>query len=335
MTNDTINDLIQTQCKATKDETHDWITYYDIAEVDLPLMDNIRAKIREERANDVVNLRNFAEYCNRIQSETGDRPTKFKPNENYDLYRFEYKGTKIEFLRAKKDTKRTLFYIAGSGYCHRLTDGSMRFMQSYGDCIEDINCITCNYRCAPDDTYKETLEDVANCYEWLIQEGYSPYDTVFFGDSSGGGTALASLMYLRDSKFPMPSGLVIMSAFINFKCDTPSYITNKEKDCVVGHSGFYDYIIDVHTKGHDITDPYLSPSYGDYSDLPETLVQVSSDEIDFDDNVSIVKNCLMAGTSASLEIYNGMYHDWPTLSPELATTRFTLNQVKKFVNGLI
>ena len=330
-----MNDLIPTQCKATKDETYDWITYYDIAEADLPFMEQIRSNIRKERANDVDNIRNFSAYCNRILAETGDRPTKFTPNENYDLVRFKYKGTRIEFLRSKKKTKRTLFFIAGSGYVHRLTDGSMRLMQSYGDSIGDINCITCNYRCAPEDTYKETLEDVTNCYEWLIQEGYSPYDTVFMGDSSGGGTALSTLMYLRDSNIPLPSGLVIMSTFINFQQDTPSYITNKHKDCVVGHSGFYDYIVAEHTKGHDITDPYLSPYYGDYSDLPETLVQVSSDEIDYDDNVTIVNNCILANTPAYLEVYNGMYHDFPMLSPELATTQFSKNKVKEFVNRLI
>lgn len=330
-----MNDLIQTQCKATQDDTYDWITYYDIAEVDLPFMEQIRAKIREERANDVDLIRNYAAYCNRIQAETGDRPTKFESNENYDLHRFKYKGTWIEFLRAKKKTKRTLFFIAGTGYVHRLADNSMELIQSYGDCIGDINCITCNYRCAPDDTYKETIEDIVNCYEWLIQEGYSPYDTVFMGDSSGGGTALASLMYLRDNKFPLPSGLVIMSTFINFKRDTPSYISNKHKDCVVGHSGFYDYIVAEHTKGQDLSDPYLSPYHGDYSDLPETLVQVSSDEIDYDDNVSIAKKCNSAGTTAYLEVYNGMYHDFPSLSPELATTQFSMNKVKEFVNRII
>lgn len=324
-----------TQCKATKDAQYDWITYYNLAKADEPIIHETLLQVKQFHTNVISILQQVSEYCKIVMETTGDRPHKFLPDSNYDLIRFKYKGTGIEFLKCKKETKRTFFFVAGCAYIHRLTDDCMVTLQQYGNTIGDINCITCNARCSPDSDYQDTLEDVAHCYEWLRNQGYLPENTVFMGNSSGGGTALSACMYFRDHGIPLPKALVIQSTFINFKMDTPSYVKNKESDIIAGMNGLYDYIVENHAKDQDLNNPYFSAYHGDFSNLPPILVQVSSEEIDYDDNYSIALQSNFAKTPALLEVYHQVFHNFPNVSRDLATSRFARNQVKLFVDQLM
>ena len=326
---------ISTQCDATKDDQFDWITYYDLAKADEPIIQETLSQVKQFHTNVVPLLQHVSQHCKVVMQETGDRPTNFRPDSNYDLIRFQYKGTGIEFLKSKKETNRTFFFVAGCAYIHRLTDDCMVTLQHYGDSIGNINCITCNARCSPDSSYLDTLEDVSHCYEWLRNQGYLPENTVFMGNSSGGGTALAACMYFRDHGIPLPQGLIIQSAFINFKRDTPSYVKNKESDIIAGSTGLYDLIVETHANGQDLSNPYFSPYHGDYSNLPPILVQVSSEEIDYDDNYAIAEQSNLAGTPATLEVYHQVFHNFANVSRDLATSRFARNQVKLFIDQLI
>ncbi len=42
----------------------------------------------------------------------------------------------------------------------------------------------------------------------------SPENIVVAGDSAGGGLAVALLMYLRDNKYPLPGGAILMSPWV-------------------------------------------------------------------------------------------------------------------------
>lgn len=88
-------------------------------------------------------------------------------------------------------------------------------------------------------------------------------------------------------------------------------------------------------KGHDIHDPYLSSYHGDFYNFPPVLIQTGTEEMCFDDSVALAQKCVDAGTTVSLEIYNGMHHAFPTYSPELATSKIAHQQVKQFIDNLI
>ena len=322
------------ECKGTKDITHDWITYYDIAKADSIYIDELMNDLRIKHSNDVERIQQYINYCNRIQAETGSRPSHFKPNNSFDLIRLDYQKTRIEFLKAKKSTPRVLLYIAGGAYVHSLTDHSLYSLQHYGEVIGDINCCTCVYRCSPNHSYQETLEDIANTYEWLIHSGYQSENIFLMGDSSGGGTAIAFAMLMRDQKIALPKGMIIHCCYINYNRNSTSYITNQSRDFITGTNHLHDYIDELHIKGHDIHNPYFCPYYGDYKNLPPTLIQVSDTEITYDDSVYVGEKCSQLGTPVHLEIYKNMFHDFALLAPDLYTSRFSHNQVKKFINSL-
>jgi len=50
---------------------------------------------------------------------------------------------------------------------------------------------------------------------------------IIAGDSAGGGLALATLMYLRDEGYPLPSGGVLMSPWVDLTMSCESWTTNR------------------------------------------------------------------------------------------------------------
>ena len=64
---------------------------------------------------------------------------------------------------------------------------------------------------------------------------------------------------------------------------------------------------------HDPTDPYISPVFGDYTDLPPMLVQTGSEEMLMSDSLRIVENCERAGVPVLHRIYRGMFHTFQVI----------------------
>lgn len=49
----------------------------------------------------------------------------------------------------------------------------------------------------------------------IIDLKIPPENIVFAGDSAGGGLCLATMMYLRDEGYPLPSGAILMSPWVD------------------------------------------------------------------------------------------------------------------------
>ena len=60
--------------------------------------------------------------------------------------------------------------------------------------------------------------------------------------------------------------------------------------------------------GEDLTNPYLSPLFGEYEDFPPMLIQVGSCEMLLSDSVLLAQKAKEAGVKVRLSIYDGMFH---------------------------
>ena len=73
-----------------------------------------------------------------------------------------------------------------------------------------------NYRLAPETRFPGQLHDAVSAYMRLtVDMGIPPEHIVIAGDSAGGGLALATLMYLRDNQYPLPSGAILQSPWVD------------------------------------------------------------------------------------------------------------------------
>lgn len=216
-------------------------------------------------------------------------------------------------------------YTAGSIFTHRTLAANTAW-------VTGARTLLIDYRLAPEHVYPAALEDAGLAYAWLIEQGFRPDQLFVAGDSAGGGLAIALLLKLRDLGKPMPSRLICYSPWTDLALTGETYQSNAKKDVVVSvdelrqSSAFY-------LGGVDPCTPYASPLYGDAQGLPATLVQVGSDEMLLSDAVRWADAARLAGVAVSLEVWDGMQHEWQYVARLIPEGRQALEHVREFVQG--
>ena len=99
-----------------------------------------------------------------------------------------------------------------------------------------------------------------------------------------------------------------MSPWTDVTLSGESYESNYEIDPLFGNSRenmLYQcsYIGDADPKN-----PYLSPLFGDFSDLPPMLMQVGEYEVLLSDTLQVSEKAKKAGVKVRTSIYAGMFH---------------------------
>ncbi len=205
--------------------------------------------------------------------------------------------------------------LHGGGYIAGLRNVYRDFGVLYSDCNDGQACLIVDYRYAPEHPYPAALEDAVRAWKFLIEErDYLPEEIIVAGDSAGGGLSLALAMYLRDHGMGSPKKLVLMSPWTDVTASGPSYEENYTKDILFGNAkdpvNHYSSMIyhNPYVGDHDPRTPYLSPLFGDFTDLPPMLFQVGSNEMLLSDSTAAAQKAHDAGVNVRLEVYPEMFH---------------------------
>ncbi len=119
-----------------------------------------------------------------------------------------------------------------------------------------------DYRMPPEHPYPAALDDCITVYRRLL-EVQTPGRIVVGGGSAGGNLAAALVLRARDEGLPLPGALVLLSPEADLTESGDSFQTNLGIDAVLQSS--LGESIALYAGGHDLTDPYLSPLFGDFT----------------------------------------------------------------------
>ncbi len=229
------------------------------------------------------------------------------------------------------DPDRTILYVHGGGYC-------VGSWQSHRGPITHLavaagaEVYAPNYRLAPEHPYPEGLEDALAAYRWLLATGLSPSSIALAGDSAGGGLALAAAIAIRDSDLPAPSALVLISPWVDLRCDSPSMTRNVRIDPMLRPS-WSRACSRMYLDGRDPGDPGCSPLFASHEDLPPILIQTGSDEIIVDDSIRLEASCREAGGDVTLQVFDGLWHDFQTHAGILEAADEAMDKIAEFLDG--
>lgn len=236
--------------------------------------------------------------------------------DDYVLETFEVDGIAMEWVR-KKDAEpdRAILQLHGGAYTRSLKDNGTTYRRAavqYAE-LSGAGVLTVDYRVAPEHPYPAALEDALLAYDWLLERGYTAEQIIIAGDSAGGGLTLATALYLRDHDMPMPAALITMSAWtnLNYKRMAPAYVGDHRAD-----------------------DPYISPVYGEYDGFPPMLMQVGGDERLLNDTLRVADKAKAAGVPVQQTTYDGMFHVFQMLFPELPDANEAWNEVEAFLQSI-
>lgn len=263
------------------------------------------------------------------------RKTNFKPSSGYEFKQFIANDVNLEVLQYCQPSKNVVLMVHGGSFVYRMSDNFAKMIPFYAEASSHATVVTVDYRVAPHVTYQEMIRDVVRGYEWVLGEGYKPENIVIAGDSSGGGTTLATVLYLREHNYPMPAGVITLSACTNMGCNTVSFSEKFQVDCVFGRSGQLSQRFATYVGEDDFNNPYISPYFANYHGFPPMLIQVGSNEMLLDDSKDIAKKAHKQGVDVTLEIYENMFHDFQMCKGVLVEADMAWIGIERFLERVL
>ncbi|HEY9124879.1 MAG TPA: alpha/beta hydrolase [Bacteroidales bacterium] len=209
-------------------------------------------------------------------------------------------------------------YLLGSPQSHR--QHVVKFVQGTG-----VNALVFDYRLAPEYSYPSALEDALAAYQYLLDEGYKPSNIIFAGDSAGGGLCLATLLALKDKGIALPAAAAALSPWTDLLLTGRSYKTNMKK--CFAPIGCPQYASEFYAKGHDRSNPYISPLYGDLKGLPPLHISAGGNEILLDDAIRFAYKAKDAGVPLTLRVDKGMCHCYPAFGNLFRESKLALAEI--------
>lgn len=163
-----------------------------------------------------------------------------------------------------------------------------------------------DYRMPPDHPYPAALDDCVAVYRHLI-EHHPPERIVVGGGSAGGNLAAALMLRARDEDLPLPAALVLLTPEVDLTESGDSFATNLGIDPVLRTK--LTASIALYAGGHDLTDPYLSPLFGDFTaPFPPTFIQAGTRDLFLSNAVRLHRGMRAAGVDAELHVFEAMPH---------------------------
>ena len=133
---------------------------------------------------------------------------------------------------------------------------------------------------------------------------------VFMGDSAGGGLALGLAEVLRDEGDRCPEELILISPWVDLTMSNPEMPDYVAADPMLGIDGLRR-MGEVWANGLEMTDPMVSPLYGDLSGLGHVTLTTGTREILYPDTLLLAEKLEQAGVACDLIIGERMIHCYP------------------------
>ena len=229
--------------------------------------------------------------------------------------------------------KPVMVFLHGGGYVAEATASHRRIIEElvkmYGLKVTFID-----YPLAPEHTYEKTHKIVMKAYREITIKNYGD-EFYLFGDSAGGGLALAVLQILRDEKMiPFPKKTVLMSPWVDLTMSNPKIGEAAERDPLLTMDCLY-HAAERYIGNGDVKNPVLSPIFGRMDNLGKIFLLTGTHEI-LNPDCRKLKTKLMAAYGTELEFYEGekMVHDWILATPFYLEAFKAIEMVGEFyVNG--
>jgi acetyl esterase/lipase len=244
-------------------------------------------------------------------------------------------GVPTEQLSTQNTLPRTaILYLHGGGW----SSGSPRTHRPITWRLAKLTGATVyalDFRLAPEHPYPAALNDCMQAYRALLEQGLPASSLVVAGDSSGGNMALALALRLKAENQPQPAALVCLSPITDVTCSGASYKTNLDTDVLVSPNLVPTMARHSYCPGVDLTNPFISPLYGNVAGLPPTYFQVASDELLLDDSTRMAERMQTAGVTVVLDIWPDLWHEWPIFSDAIPEGEQALAKIATFIASSI
>jgi acetyl esterase/lipase len=192
-------------------------------------------------------------------------------------------------------------YVVCSMYTHR---------KMFAHIAKSVGCraLIVDYALAPESIHPGPVNDMANAYRSLLNQGIAANHIALTGDSAGGGLAVTTLLRLRELELPLPAATMPLSPWLDMEAKGETFITNREKDAIVAREVIRGMAETFLGSDGNLRDPLANPLYGDLRNLPPVYIQVGSHETLLDDSRALADALRRSDVEVKLDVYPEMQH---------------------------
>ena len=202
-----------------------------------------------------------------------------------------------------------------------------------------------NYRLMPENARIDGIEDCRAAYQWICEngpDGPAAAETVAIGgDSAGANLTLSLINWIRDNKLRAADAAFVISPAVDATCTSPSLRDNIETDLML--QPLAAPLLKVprpvllwglwKTNTMSPANPIISPVFADLSNLPPTLIHVSSAELLYDDARRYAAKAKAAGSPVKLHVWRHMAHVWHAFDRMLPEAHDAMDDIAAFLKA--
>lgn len=241
-------------------------------------------------------------------------------------------GTPVVHIYPKdwKDNGKVLIYTHGGAYtlfsAWSTLNSAVPMATTTG-----LHVISVDYTTAPFGTWEKVQAEVVAVFKDLLKSGYKMKDIGIYGDSAGGGLAMSTVLNLRDAGLGIPAVAVLMSPWADISDNGDTYHTLENTDPSLQFATLLKSSAMAYAGGLELTDPRVSPVYGDFSKgFSPTMITEGTKCIFLSNSVRTYQAIEAAGVETKLDIYEGMWHVFQLTPMPESTVCF--NKMATFIN---
>ncbi len=231
------------------------------------------------------------------------------------------------FTPEKALAERIILYLHGGVYAL----GSVRSHRSLVSHIANklkTTILFVDYALAPEQPYPAANNDVLAVYTGLLKD-HPGHKLGFIGDSAGGGLIVSTVSEILRQQLPLPYAVVMISPWIDLKCDNPSYESNKAKDPILNRDMLSGAAKDYRAGASIGT---VNPADTALNTFPPVLITVGTNEVLLDDSLNFYDVVKGLQSDAALTVYDNQYHVWPLADVHSQASQRLLTEMEGFFN---
>ncbi|HTZ69163.1 MAG TPA: alpha/beta hydrolase [Acetobacteraceae bacterium] len=185
-----------------------------------------------------------------------------------------------------------------------------------------------DYRMPPDHPYPAAVKDCVAAYRALLRER-PPEKIIIGGASAGGNIAAATILMARDAGLPLPAAAVLMTPQIDLTESGDSFNTLLGVDTALTSRLMPAHLL--YAAGNDLSDPYVSPLFGDFTKgFPPTQLHSGTRDLFLSNTVRMHRALRVAGVPAELHVFEAATHVMFMAGPE---SEDRTRELRRFVDA--
>jgi monoterpene epsilon-lactone hydrolase len=193
--------------------------------------------------------------------------------------------------------------------------------------------IAVDYRMPPAAYFPAALDDVVAVWKEALKS-HKASQMARFGTSAGAALALAAMFRARDQGIPLPGALGLGAPMADLTGVGDSFATNAMIDNVlVSREGFCEPAARFYANGHDVSDPLLSPIYGNLAGLPPAILTSGTRDLLLSSTVRLYRKLRQSGVDAQLQVFEAMSHAQYLRDDTVPETRQVFEEIASFFSG--